>query len=308
MHLPDGILSVPVSAAAWVASAGAVGAAVKQVSRGDEQEVARRTLLAGVLAAFVFVAQMFNFPISGGTTGHLLGAALVTALVGPWRGILVMAVVFLIQTFVFADGGVLALGANLFNMGVAGCLASGLLIPSIRRLRPGSRLVSSVALAVAAWVSVELGALLTALLLAASGTVPAGIVLPAMLGVHAVIGLGEAALSVAAFGILGARGMADAEQPHDGAEAWRLAAVLSLGLLLLRLAAPHPDGLEYVAEQQGFAATGAAGFTAAPLPDYALPEREADGFDYLGSYLSATAGIVLCGGLMLAVGGLGRRR
>ncbi len=266
MHIPDGFLSVPVSGALWAASAGAVGASVRRMAHDADTSGAGQddTVLMGVAAAFIFVAQMFNFPISGGTTGHLLGAALATALVGPWRGILVMTAVFLIQAFVFADGGLVALGANAFNMGVAGCLLSGLLLPRLSRLlggQPGARLA---AVAVAAWGSVMLAAGLTALELALSGTIRGAIVVPAMVGVHAVIGVGEAALTVAAYSLLcGARpdllergALGAGEAARRGLETWRIAAVLGLGLGIVRLAFPHPDGLEWVAEQLCCSARG----------------------------------------------------
>jgi cobalt/nickel transport system permease protein len=316
MHLPDGFLSGPVSGAMVVASAGAVAAAVRQVTH-DEREGQRSVApLMGVTAAFVFTAQMFNFPIAAGTSGHLLGAALATALLGPWRAILVMTAVVLIQAFGFADGGVAVLGANVFNMGVAGCLLSGLVLPVLGRVAGGSRLGRSVALGVAAWLSVLLAAGLTGLQIAVSGRVAAGVVLPAMLGVHTVIGLGEALLSVAAYNLLvGARpelaGSPDdawAFRPGRGAEPWRVAAVLGLGLLVVRLAVPHPDGLEHVAERTGFASAAQPGFERAPLPDYAVPGREPRGFDWAGSYVSALRGMGACALLMGAIGSGCRRR
>lgn len=313
MHLPDGLLSVPVSGALIATSAGAVGAAVRRVAVGDRAEDARLAPLLGVVAAFVFVAQMFNFPIASGTTGHLLGAALTTALFGPWRAILVMAVVIAIQAFLFADGGVLALGANVFNMGVSGCLVAALVLPAGPRWLPGAW-GRSAALAIAAWLSVVVAAGLTALELGVSGTVPLRLVVPAMLGVHAVIGVGEAVLSVAAYNLLvSVRAPAEPAAPwafagSAGTEPWRLAAVLAVGLVGVRLAFPSPDGLESVAEAQRFAEAAREAFAAAPLPDYTLPGREAaGGFDWLGNYLSAALGMGLCGLLMFAIGG-GRRR
>jgi len=317
MHIPDGFLSVPVSGALWAASAGAVGASVRRLNQDSEPLASGHdgTVLMGVAAAFIFVAQMFNFPISGGTTGHLLGAALATALVGPWRAILVMTAVFLIQAFVFADGGLVVLGANTFNMGVSGCLLAGLLLPRLSRLlggKPGSRLA---AIAVTAWSTVMLAAGLTAVELALSGTIAAGIVVPAMLGVHAVIGVGEALLTVAAYSLLvGARpdlltagALAQGDAARRGLEAWRIAAVMALGLVIVRLAFPHPDGLEYVAEQLGFAGRAGAAI-AAPLADYAIPGRDAGaGFDWLGAYASAIVGMVLCAAAMVVIGG-GRKR
>ncbi len=307
MHLPDGFLSVPVSTGLLLASSGAVAAAVKRSSpAGEEPSGAAALPLMAVLSAFLFAAQMFNFPIAAGTTGHLLGAALATALVGPWRGLMVVTVVLLIQAFGFADGGVLALGANVFNMAVAGCLVSGLVLAATRKLAGGRQWWSLAGLAVAAWLSVMAAAGLTAVELALSGTVPARIVLPAMLSVHALIGLGEAALTVTAYSLVAGRRPDLVAAARDGglrgAEMWRLAAVLGLGLVVVRLAVPNPDGLERVAEALGFAGRAAAGFSAAPLPDYALPGAAVAGFDWLGSYLSAGVGMAVCGLLMFAVG------
>ncbi len=315
MHLPDGFLSVPVSAALTVATVGGVGAALHRVQAAEREPANGPSMvpLMGVCAAFVFAAQMFNFPISGGTTGHLLGAALATALLGPWRALVVMATVLIVQAFMFADGGLVALGGNIFNMGVAGCLVSGLVIPAVQRLGRGRAWARQAAVAAAAWLTVMTAAGLTAVEIGVSGNVPLAVVVPAMLAVHAVIGLGEALLSVVAYNVvvgakpeLAAAGRVWALE--QGAETWRLAAVLALGLVVVALAFPQPDGLEWVAEQQGFLGQAAAPFAHAPLPDYALPGRAAgEGFDWLGSYLSAAVGMVVCGGLMLAVGGRRRR-
>lgn len=294
-----------------VAAGGAVAVAVARVGADsgadDGGERLSLTPLMGVVAAFVFVAQMFNFPISGGTTGHLLGAALATALLGPWRAILVMTAVFLVQTFVFSDGGIVVLGANIFNMGVAGCLITALVLPLMTRLIRSSKLGVTVGVGLSAWLSVMLAAALTSLELAMSGTIPAAVVLPPMLGVHAVIGLGEALLTLAAFNLLAeTRPDLVAAEPGRGwgagTELWRVAAVLALGLVIVRLAAPHPDGLEWVAERLGFVATARDNAIAGPLPDYSVPGVAATGFDWLGSYVSALVGMLLCGGLMFVVG------
>jgi cobalt/nickel transport system permease protein len=160
--------------------------------------------LLGVTAAFVFAAQMLNFPVAGGTSGHFLGAALAAILLGPWLGSLVLAVVLAGQALVFADGGVTALGANVLNMGVLGALAVGGGMLALRRVLPRRPVVFLAVSAVGAWAAVMLGALATSLELAASGTVPASTVLPAMLGVHALIGVGEAVVTVAALSAIAA--------------------------------------------------------------------------------------------------------
>lgn len=316
MHLPDGFLTAPVSGAMAIATVGAVATAVRRVSQ-EEQETDTRALvpLMGVSAAFIFTAQMFNFPIAGGTTGHLLGAALATALLGPWRAILVMTVVVVIQAMMFADGGVVVLGANVFNLGIAGCLLSGLVIPAVQRLLPGAA-GRTAAVAVAAWLSVQLAALLTSLEMSFTPGIAWQVVVPAMLAVHAVIGLGEALLTVAAYNLVVKHraGLVAEDSPWafsggTGTEPWRIGVVLLLGLVVVRLAFPHPDGLEFVAQQQGFEALARPGLQAAPLPDYAIPGHEASGFDWLGNYFSALLGMVVCAGLMFGLGaGLQRRR
>ena len=195
MHIPDGFLDNGVAAAAAVPALVAVGYGVRRAGRTLDD---RKVPLLGVTAAFIFAVQMLNFPVAGGTSGHLLGGALAAILLGPWLACIVMAVVISGQAFVFADGGITALGANVFNMGVVGALGIGLVMVAARHLLPRSRTVFLAVAAVGAWASVMLGALLASVELGVSGTVPFATVLPAMLGVHALIGVGEAVITVAA--------------------------------------------------------------------------------------------------------------
>jgi cobalt/nickel transport system permease protein len=201
MHIPDGFLSPEVAAAAAAVSIGAVGYGLRRAEATLDE---RAVPLLGVTGAFVFAAQMLNFPVAGGTSGHVLGAALAAVLLGPWLAALVLAVVLVMQAFVFADGGVTALGANVLNMGVVGGLGAGLVVGAGRRVLPRTPGAFLGSVAVAAWASVMASAGATALELAASGTVPLGTVLPAMLGVHALIGIGEAVVTVAAVGAVAA--------------------------------------------------------------------------------------------------------
>ena len=199
MHIPDGFLSPEVAAGTAVVAAGAVGVGLRRASAQLDDRVVP---LLGVTGAFVFAAQMHNVPVAGGTSGHYLGAALATILLGPWLATLVLAVVLATQCFVFADGGISALGANVLCMGVCGALATGGLMLLARRMLPRRRGVLLAVAGAGAWLAVIAGASATALLLALSGTVPLGTVLPAMLSVHVVIGLGEAAITVAALSAL----------------------------------------------------------------------------------------------------------
>ncbi|HEX5621689.1 MAG TPA: energy-coupling factor ABC transporter permease [Solirubrobacteraceae bacterium] len=195
MHIPDGFLTLEVAAACAVPAIGAVGYGLRAASRELDE---RRVPLLGVTAAFVFAAQMLNFPVAGGTSGHFLGAALAAILLGPWLASVVLAVVLVVQSFLFADGGITALGANVLNMGVIGALVVGGLMVAAQRVLPKNRTTFLAVSGVGAWLAVMAGATATALELAISGTVPLGTVLPAMLGVHTLIGIGEAVITVAA--------------------------------------------------------------------------------------------------------------
>jgi cobalt/nickel transport system permease protein len=195
MHIPDGFLANEVAVACAIPAAAAVGYGLR---RAEVDLDDRRVPLLGVTAAFVFAAQMLNFPVAGGTSGHFLGAALAAVLLGPWLASLVLAVVLVVQAFVFADGGLTALGANVFNMGVIGGLLVGGLMLAARTVLPTTRGALLGVAAGGAWLAVMAGAAGCAIELAASSTVPLGTVLPAMLGVHAVIGAGEAVITVAA--------------------------------------------------------------------------------------------------------------
>jgi cobalt/nickel transport system permease protein len=195
MHIPDGFLSNEVAVAVAIPAIAAVGYGLR---RAEVDLDDRRVPLLGVTAAFVFAAQMLNFPVAGGTSGHFLGAALAAVLLGPWLASLVLAVVLIAQAFVFADGGITALGANVFNMGVIGGVVVGGLMVAARRVLPNTRGALLGVAAGGAWLAVVAGAAACAAELAISGTVPLATVLPAMLGVHTVIGIGEAVITVAA--------------------------------------------------------------------------------------------------------------
>jgi cobalt/nickel transport system permease protein len=203
MHVPEGFLSPEVAAftTAFAVVAVAYGA---RVARAEMSE--SRLPLFGAVAAFLFAAQMLNFPVAGGTSGHFLGAALAAVLLGPWMACLVVALVLAVQAFVFADGGIGALGANVLNMGVLGGLLAGCLLLAARRFLPASRASFLGSVGLVSWLTVMVAAAATSHELALSGTVSLATVLPAMLGVHALIGVGEALITVvAAAAVLAAR-------------------------------------------------------------------------------------------------------
>jgi len=195
MHIPDGFLSGGVATVLLLLAVLAIANGLR-IANAELDE--SRVPLLGVLAAFIFAVQMLNFPVAGGTSGHLLGATLAAVLLGPWIACLVMAVVLVTQCFAFADGGVSALGANIVNMGVLGALLAGFLIKALTPILPKTRGAFLGLVGVTAWLAVMIGATATSFELAISGTVPLGTVLPAMLGVHALIGIGEAVITVAA--------------------------------------------------------------------------------------------------------------
>ncbi len=167
--------------------------AIKKTGRELDE---RATPVMGVMAAFIFAAQMINFPVLGGTSGHLIGAALAVAVLGTWPAVVVMTAVVIMQALLFQDGGVEALGANVFNLAVLGCIISGPLLSVGRHF---GRKGMFIALAFSGWLSVFASSAFCAVMLALSGTSPLGVVLPAMLTVHAVIGIFEGAISVIAF-------------------------------------------------------------------------------------------------------------
>jgi cobalt/nickel transport system permease protein len=272
MHLPDGFLSTLVSVVFWAFSSIALTVSLKRVSK-DLGE--RQVPLMGVLAAAIFAGQMLNFSVTGGTSGHLLGAALATILLGPWAAVIVMTSVVSIQALIFQDGGLLALGANIFNMAIVGVFVSYFVHTSVQKLARGRSWGIFVGGAVAAWASIVIASLAAALQLALSGTSPANIAVPAMGGIHMIIGIGEELITVGALVFLYAARRdlfrIGEAAPKGGKAIWigglAIAAILAV---LSPLASAHPDGLEWVAEQKGFLDAARA-----PLynliPDYTFP-------------------------------------
>ncbi|MBD2099419.1 energy-coupling factor ABC transporter permease [Leptolyngbya sp. FACHB-261] len=196
LHIPDGFLSLPVSLVFWVVTIGFLALALNRV----QTELQERTVpLIGVCAAFIFAAQMINFPIPGGTSGHLVGGTLAGAFLGPWAGSLAVTAVFIVQSIFFQDGGLTVLGANIFVMGLVGTFGGYYIYKSIRYVLGRDNLRSAqIGAAVAAWVSVVVGAVIVAFQLAVSGTVPLVVALSAMTFWHVLIGIGEALITVVA--------------------------------------------------------------------------------------------------------------
>lgn len=290
MHVPDGFLTLPTSVATGAVAVTAVAVALR---RSRDELLASGAPLAGLTAVFVFAAQMINFPVGAGTSGHLLGGTLAAALVGPWTAVLVMTVVLGVQGLFFADGGLTALGTNIVLMGLVPVLVGYGIARLLVRFAPARRSYVAAAAGVGALVSVPTTALVFAALFAAGGAVaiPEGTLIAAMVGWHVLIGLGEAVITtVVLSAILATRPdlvrltrFAPSGTPGDALpqratgparRRWWIVAgavpvVIAGGLSLL--ASSHPDGLEYVAHRLGFAdsATSSAA-SGSVLADYGI--------------------------------------
>lgn len=304
MHVPDGFIDAPTSVATGVVAAAAVAVSL----RGARRELDERTApLAGLVAAFIFAVQMLNFPVAAGTSGHLLGGALAAILVGPYTGALCISVVLLMQGILFADGGLTALGVNITNMAIVGVVVAYAVFRVLVKVLPRTRRSITAASFVAALVSVPAAALAFTFLFWIGGTtdVSIGKVATAMVGVHLLIGIGEAAITALTVGavvavrpdlVYGARDLrqplklrvgdrlVDAPAPEAARPAaartsrrtlWLsgLAASLVLAGFVSFYASASPDGLEKVAEDKGFADSAEEHATAdSPLADYGVKD------------------------------------
>ncbi len=306
MHIPDGFLSVQVSIFLWLITILVVGYALKRVS-ADLGE--RQVPVMGVLAAAIFAGQMLNFAIAGGTSGHLIGAAIATILLGPWASMLVLTCVISIQALLFQDGGLLVLGANIFNMAIVGVTVAYMVFRTVRRFTRGRSWGLFVGGFLAAWLSVEVAALGTALELSFSGTSPANIAIPAMGGVHALIGIGEGLITIGALAFLSASRKellkASTATQTRGNLVWLMGLLLALILAIASpLASRHPDGLMSVAKQYGFLSSELNPFYKL-IPHYLFPGIENK---TLATILAAIVGTLIVFGVTLGVAYARRHR
>ena len=284
MHIPDHMLQGAICpATAALALAGVAAALVAAARSRNKPGVGR----FAAVTALIFAAQMMNFPVAGGTSGHLLGAALAAALLGTPFAVLAMALVVAVQALVFGDGGLMVLGANILNMALIGVAAVALLqrLWNGEALRPSWR--ACLAYGTAGWLSVMLAALAVSLQLALAGTVPFATVAGAMLGVHALIGLGEGLITAAALALLAQPAQRDLSGFSQMARPF--AAACGIGLLLSPLASSLPDGLERVAENLNFMPAEQIAFWS-PLTDYQLA---AVGHEALATGLAGLCGVLL---------------
>jgi len=302
MHIPDGFLDAKTALATGALSVAGLGYALREVRR---ELPPRRVPLLGLAAAFLFAAQMVNFPVMGGTSGHLVGGALVAVLLGPAAAVVVVATVLIVQCFLFADGGVMALGANLFNMGLTATVGGYAVYRGVARLLPGLR-GRVAALAFAGWCSTIIAAAACAGQLAWSGTVAWRVGFPAMVGVHALIGLGEGAVSaLVLLAIARTRPDLLPDQPGIAATPGRVGPFVVFGLLVTvgialfvaPFACPWPDGLESVATRLGFNHPVSSPLLPALAADYQLPGITSPG---LATALAGATGALVV--FLLAIG------
>lgn len=282
MHAPDGFLTAPTAIATGIMSAGAIAASIR-TSRPELDD--DRIPLAGVTAAFVFAAQMVNFPVAAGTTGHLLGGALAAVLLGPSLGLLVVSVVVMVQALAFADGGLTALGYNVLNMAVVTSLGGWAVFRGARRLLPSTATGVTIAASIAAFASVVLSSMAFSVqwLFGASAAVPFDRVFTAMVSVHTVIGIGEGLITAGVVAsvlairpdlVRGSDGMdrsaGRARMPRARFVIAAMVASLIVAVGVAQFAVDAPDGLERVAEDLGFDAVAEEhAFGSSVFADYA---------------------------------------
>lgn len=272
MHIPDGFLSIPVAGILWLISLVFIFIALKKAGKEIGED---KLPLVGVLAAAIFAGQMLNFSISGGTSGHLLGAALAVLLVGPWSAVLILTSVVVVQALVFQDGGILTMGANLFNMAIVGVAVAYFVSSLFRHWFGDKRWATLMTSFAAGWFSIFIASLAAALELAFSGTSSANIAIPAMGGVHALIGIGEGLITLGAVSLLMASKpqlvVRESSETVKSSSVWIAGLIFTVVLLICSpLASSKPDGLEWVAEKMGFLIL-AKDASYHIIPDYVLP-------------------------------------
>ncbi len=277
MHIPTGMMEGAICPVSATVAAAGIGAAAWVAARSQHKPDALR--FASV-SALVFAGQMLNFPIQNGTSGHLLGGVLASALLGIPFGVLSLALVLAVQCLFFSDGGLAVLGANMVNMSLLGAGIGGLLAGRVQKASPSSL----ARLGAAAWFSVLLAALACSVELALAGTAPFSLSAPALLGTHAVIGLGESLITVLAFALL----PSPTSSPRANALVPFLAALL-IALVLSPFASGFPDGLEWVADRLGFLHESAPAFVT-PFANYSLPVSLSGG---LSTGLAGLAGVLV---------------
>ena len=293
MHVPDGFINVQVSAATGLLSFGTLWAYI----RSAKTLIADKFIaLTGMMSALIFVLQMINFPIAAGTSGHLLGGALAVIVLGPRLGLICLSVVVIIQSLLFADGGLSALGVNVLNMAIVTC-ATGWVIVKYWLKFIGKNKTSIIAASVVSGIiTVVFSSIAFTLEYAIGGTIsiPVSSVLVAMISTHFLIGIGEGIITALIVGLL-VRVRPDLVYAYDRNDSnttnvslYGLFIVLILLLVLITpFASSSPDGLESVAENFGFQETDGVVLL---LEDYGI---NAINNNFISTVLSGLLGVIV---------------
>jgi len=298
LHIPDGFLDAKTIVATTALSTAGLGFAIREAKL---HLPSRRVPLMGLASAFVFAAQMLNFPVAGGTSGHLMGAVLVAVLLGPTSAIVVMTSVLIVQCLFFADGGLLALGANILNMAIVSSVGGYVVFRTVHRLIKGDR-GFLMGVAFASWCSTVLASVCCAGELAWSGTVAWNVGFTTMASVHMLIGVGEAGITALVISAIGktrpdllARDTDNSQHPQRSWIVYGLVISFALILFVSPFASPWPDGLERVAALLGFEQKAVTHpLVHSPMADYHWPG--------MGSPALATAlAGVIGGGIVFAL-------
>ncbi len=319
LHAPDGFIEPGVAMVTALIALVVIGLALRHSGRELDD---RQVPLVGITAAFIFAAQMFNFPVASGTTGHLLGAALAAILLGPWVGCLIVALVVVVQALLFADGGITALGYNVINMAIVPAFAGWALYLMFRKVLPRSAggVVGATGLACGTSVVLAATAFSIEWLFGASAPIPFDTVFGAMVGVHTLIGIGEGVLSAMVVAtamatrpdlVAGARDLSAGElgdRRPVSARAFAIGGVLValvFAVVVSQFAFDGPDGLEKVAEDEGFVEQAQAhAITGSPFADYATRGL---GNEQLSLAVAGLAGVAVTLLVGIGIASAGRR-
>jgi cobalt/nickel transport system permease protein len=306
MHIPDGFISPPVAIISSVATTGLIALSL---SKSRENMGLKQAPIMGLTTAFIFAGQMINFPVAGGTSGHLLGGTLAAIILGnPWSATLSIATVLLIQSLLFADGGITALGVNIFNMGIIGVWVGWILTKTLQRLLGGAKKRLPLAAGIGAGISVIVAAIACGIELIISQTATFNLVLPAMTGIHILIGVGEGLITggILTYLIAIRPDLLPGDEPK--LQKWLIPVIATLliaGVLSL-FASSFPDGLEKVAEDLGFIklAENVRIDTPTPFADYKIQGID----EKLGTSISGIIGTIICFGFAFAIAKLSQQK
>lgn len=294
MHIQDNMLQgaiCPTTAA--ISTIGVAVAAFLAIRSGRKPTIGR----FAAITALIFAGQMMNFPVQGGTSGHLMGGVLASALMGTPFGVLSIALIVVVQALLFSDGGLTALGANIFNMALVGAGLGGVVLSKVSRCFGSKGAGFALSIGLASWLSLAAASFVCSVELAFSGVLPFADVTRDMFGIHAIIGLGEALITIAAFYAL-------KPSEENASQHFALGSAAVIAILLSPFASSLPDGLEWVAEKQGLMADSVSVF-AGPLKDYSL---NAFGSSSLSTSLAGFVGVSVTFFIALAAGRLSAAR